>query len=90
MKTVSFMLCDWFTSMTSCWRAVTPYLENMSLITLTICTGGESGSHKCSNSGAHKSHKPTINTPEHGADLRSVSQNTRKRFRSSPCHHIDA
>ena len=28
----------------------------------------------------------TINTPEHGADLRSVSQNTRKRFRSSPCH----
>ena len=27
---------------------------------------------------------------EHGADLRSVSQNTRKRFRSSPFHHIDA
>ena len=72
---MSFMLCA--------WRVV-------SLTALTICANGESVSHECANSAAHKSHKPTINTPEHGADLRSISQNTRKRFRSSPCHHIDA
>ena len=89
MRTVSFMLCAWFASMTSCCRAVTLHLENMSLTTSTICTNGENGSHECSNSAAHQSHKPTINTPEHGADLTSISQNTRKN-RSSPCHHIDA
>ena len=65
MKTVSFMLCAWFTSMISCWRAVTLHLENMSLRALTICTNGESGSHECSNSVAHKSLKPTKNTMEH-------------------------
>ena len=37
---------------------------------------------------AHKSHKPTINTLEHWADLRSVSQNTRKRLRSTPRQEI--
>ena len=52
------------------------HLENMSLVALTICTRGVSGSHECSNSAVH-------NTPEHGANLRSVSQNTRKRFPSS-------
>ena len=52
--------------------------------------GLESGSHECSNSVAHKSLKPTISTLEHGTDLRSVSQNSRKRFRSSLCHHIGA
>ena len=70
MKTVSFMLCAWFTSMTSCWRAVTLHLESMSLTVLTIRTHGESVSHECSNSAAHKTHRLTINTPEHGADLR--------------------
>ena len=53
MKTVSFMLCAWFTSMTSCLRAVTLHLENMSLIASTICTNGESGSHECSNRAVH-------------------------------------
>ena len=84
MKTVSFMLCAWFTAMTSCWRAVTLHLENMSLTVLTICTTGESGSHECSNSAAHKSHKPTINTPERGADLRSASQIRERDFD----HHL--
>ena len=65
-------------------------LEKMSLRALTICTSGESGSHECSHSAVHESHKPTTSTPEHGADLRSVSQNMRKKSRSSPCHHIDA
>ena len=65
MKTVSFMLCAWFTSMTSCCRAVTLHLENMSLRALTICTNGENGSHECSNSVVHKSLKPTINTLRH-------------------------
>ena len=88
--TASFMLCAWFTSMTSCWRAATLNLENMSLIVLTTFANGESGSHECPNSAAHKSHKHTMNTLENGADLRSVSQNTSKRFRSSTCHHIDA
>ena len=69
---------------------VTPHLENMSLIASTTCTNGECGSHECSNRAAHKSHKPTTDTPKQRADLRSVSQNTRKRFRSSPRHHIDA
>ena len=41
-----------------------------------VCTKGESGSHECSNSVAHKSLKPTINTLEHGVDSRSASQNT--------------
>ena len=50
---------------------------------------GERGSHECSHNAAHEPHKPTTNTPEHGADLRSVSLNTRKNFRSSTCHHID-
>ena len=45
----------------------------MSLRALTICTNGESGSHERSHSVAHKSLKPTINTLEHGVDLR---QNT--------------
>ena len=62
--------------MTSCWRAVTLHLENMSLIASTICMSGELGSHECSHSTAYESHTPTTNTPEHGADLRSVSQNT--------------
>ena len=62
----------------------------MSLTALTIWTNGESGSHECSNSAAHISHKFTINTVEHVADFRSVSQNTRKRFRSSSFHHINA
>ena len=35
---------------------------------------------------ARESHKPTTNTPEHWADLRSDSQNTRKKFRSLPSH----
>ena len=43
MKTVSFMLCAWFTSMTSCRRGVTLHLENMSLTASAICTNGESG-----------------------------------------------
>ena len=65
-------------------------LENMSLTASTFCMTGELGSNECSHSAAHESHKPTTNTPEDGADLRSVSQNTRKKFRSSTCHHIDA
>ena len=56
----------------------------------TNCTNGESESHECSNGAAHKSHKPTTNTPEHVADLGPVLQNARKRFRSTPCHYIDA
>ena len=89
----NFFSSPWvpFMSMPSCWRAATlHFLENMSLIAFTICTNGKGGSHECSNSAAHESHTPTTNTPERGADLRSVSQNTRKRFRSSLCHHIDA
>ena len=43
MKMVSFMLCAWFTSMISCWRAVTLHVENMSLRALTFCTSGERG-----------------------------------------------
>ena len=82
-------LCFGYMLLTSCSRAVTLHLENMSLIASTICMNGELGSHECSHSAAHDSHKPT-NTPEHGADLRSGSQNTRKRFRSSRCRHIDA
>ena len=76
MKTVSFMLCAWFTSMVVCWRAVTLHLENMSLRALTMCTSGESGCHECQNSVAHKSLKPAIGTLEHGVDMRSASQNT--------------
>ena len=34
------MLCAWFTSMISLWRAVTLHLDNMSLRALTICTNG--------------------------------------------------
>ena len=59
MKTVSFMLCAWFTSMISCWRAVTLHLENMSLTALTICTNGDSGSRECSNSQAYNKHTGT-------------------------------
>ena len=76
MKTVSFTLCAWFTSMTSCWRL---HLENMSLRAFTICTNGESGSHECSNSVAHKSLKPTVNTLEHG---RICDQFHRRRERA--------
>ena len=76
MKTVSFRLCAWFTSMISCQRVVTLHLANMSLKALTICMSGGSGSHECSNSVAHKSLKPTISTLEHGVDSRSASQNT--------------
>ena len=83
-------LCSIYMLMTSCWHAVTLHWENMSLTASTICVGGELGSHACSHSVVHGSHEPTTNTQEHGADLRSVSQNTRKKFRSSPCHHIDA
>ena len=43
---------------------------------ITICTSGESGSHECSNTVAHKSLKPTISTLEHGVDSRSASQKT--------------
>ena len=72
----------WYMSMTSCWRSVTLHLENMSLIASTICMNGELGSHECSHSAAHESHKPTIKTPEHGADLRSASlQNTAQCLR---------
>ena len=39
-----------------------PFVKNMSL----TGTNGESGSHECSNSAAHKSHKPTMSIPEHG------------------------
>ena len=39
---------------------------------------GELRSHECSHGAVRESHKPTTNTPEHRADLRSVSQNTRK------------
>ena len=67
-------------TMTSCCRAVTLHLENTSLRALTICTSGESRSHECSNSAAHKSLKRTTNTLEHVADLRSVSQNTHKEI----------
>ena len=45
---------------------MTLHLENTSLKALTICTSGESGSHECSNSVAHKSLKPTKSTLEHG------------------------
>ena len=47
--------------MTSCWRAVTLSQENMSMTASTICTNGELGSHECSHSAAHESHKPTTN-----------------------------
>ena len=40
------------------------------MLASTICLNGELGSHECSHSAAHESHKPTTNTPEHGADLR--------------------
>ena len=56
---------------------MTLHLENMSLTTLTIC-----GNHKCS----------TVRYTKH-TRLPQTHQNmerTRKRFRSSPCHHIDA
>ena len=89
-KTASFMLCVWCMLMTSCWRAVTLHWENMSLMASTICVNGELGSHECSHSAAHEPHRPTTKKTEHGADLRPVSQNTRKKCRSSPCHHIDA
>ena len=58
---------------------VTLHLENMSSTISSV------HAVRCTN---HTSLRQ--NTPEHGADLRSVSQNTRKKFRSSPCHHIDA
>ena len=66
MKTVSFLLCAWFTLMTSFWRAVTFHFENMSLVVFTICTNGRSGRHDCSDSVVHKSLMPTIiNTLRH-------------------------
>ena len=37
---------------------------------------GELESHAYSHNAAHESHKPTTNTPKHGADSRSVSQKT--------------
>ena len=75
--------------MTSCWRAVT-LIWKTSLTAFNHLYERESGRHVCSHSAGHESHKLTTNTPDHGADLRSVSQKTRKRFRSSLCHHIDA
>ena len=62
----SFMLCVWYMLMTSCWRAVTLHLENMSLIASTICVNGELWSQECTHSAAHESHKPMTNTPEDG------------------------
>ena len=61
-KTALFMSCVWFTSMTSCRRAVILRLGNMSLTALMISMNGESGSHECSNSAAHEAHKPMTNT----------------------------
>ena len=88
-KTASFMLCL-IHVVTSCWRAVTLHLENKSLIASIISMNGELGSHECSHNAAPESHKPTTNTPEDVTQLRSVSQNTRKKCRSPNCHHIDA
>ena len=53
----------------ACWRAVTLHLENVSLMAPTICMKRELGSHACSHNAAHESHKPTTNTPKHGADV---------------------
>ena len=61
-KTALFMSCVWFTSMTSCWRAVILRLGNMSLTALKISMNWDSGSHECSNSAAHEAHKPLPNT----------------------------
>ena len=67
----------WYLLMTSCWQPVAVHLENMSLTASTISMrGGNFGSHVCSHSAAHESHKSTSNAPERGADLRSISQNT--------------
>ena len=63
---------------------------NMSLTALTICTSGELWESRAFTQCGARTHKPTTNTPEHGADLTSVSKNARKKFRSSTCHHIDA
>ena len=56
------MLCVRYMLMTSCWRAETLHLGNMSSKGSTICMNGELGSHECSHSAAHESHKPTTNT----------------------------
>ena len=49
----------------------------------------ESGSHECSRSAAHESHKPTTNTPRTWGGF-EISQNARKKLCSSTCHDIDA
>ena len=53
-----------------------PFGKHISESITNLYESGQSGSHECSISVAHKSLKPTTNTLEHGADLRSVSQNT--------------
>ena len=59
----------------------------MPLIASTNCMNGENlGVTSVHTVRARESHKPTTNTPEHWAELRSVSQNTRKKFRSLPSH----
>ena len=89
-KTASFRPCVWFfvdDFMLAC--SDSPFGKHVFDSTNNLYECG-TWSHECSHSAANESHKPTTNTPEHGADLRSVSQSTRKKFRSSTCQHIDA
>ena len=85
------MSCVWFTSMTSCWRAVILRLGSMSLTALIISMSGESVSNECSNSAAHESHKAMTNTPVTSGWIWDRCHRIRERKScSSTCHHIDA
>ena len=75
--------------MTLCWREVTLHLENMSLIASTICMNGELGSHECSHSAVHGSHKPTTNTPEHGGGFEISFTECAKEMSLITLPHID-
>ena len=62
------MLCAWFTSMTSCWRAATLLVENMCLTAFSNLYEWGKCESRVFKQCAHESHKPTTNAPEHGAE----------------------
>ena len=72
-KMFSFRPCAWCMLMISCWRAVTPHWENVSLTTATICMNGELGSHACS----HQFHRTRERSLTHQL---AITSTTRQRI----------
>ena len=61
---------------TSCWACSDSPFAKRIFDGINMLYEWDLASHACSHSAAHESHKPTTNTPKHGADLRLVSRNT--------------